>query len=324
MLIESFFELDSEPGDKPAGVVGTKRLVALVSSEILKARNLLCTQDMLTKEHLGNIIERRYGKKQPLVFNITFGCYKRPHLPSHTFANWAEVINISFMLRILSRIAKLYEYGCILRYRMQDICLEELNGITKKDVINYSSSFEEIINIFRTRVPSGISIVIEKYSEIFPEEKFANDIIETIPEIDAEWNKPENIHIIEESVKRAERNQWRTDKTYEELLYSAKYHGAYTKIAVKYESQGPSDEIMLVHRKTLKGNHFLHYRCCETSCVQFWVGEGCLIKRPGKTFPTILSLQQLAKHNKILEIENKTFSTTNPNLKSLPIYEERK
>lgn len=289
---------------------------------ILRSNNLLCCVSQETREQIRKTIKNCYVFQKPLTINITFGSYKGKNVHSRTYANWAEVLNVKFMLDTLVRVAEIYPYGVVLEYVLQDILLEELNNINSEEVVRYIESFKEVVGLFQSSLKPGLVIKTVRYGDIVEDKEFRNAIGKEIEKIKIEWKLRENQMLAKEAIERAKRNLQKVNPTDKELLESAVFHTAYVRACFTLDYFHNKERIFLVHRKSLSGSKpFVPYRSFHSSAVQFWVGEGCLIKN-GVVKPTILSGKQLEEHIPIYSIDNDIFQTKNPNLKSIAVYEK--
>ncbi len=323
ILLKSLLESEAiKINPKLLKAVEMNQIAYAVSRIILNSDNLLCGESPETKLKIIRIIENCYKNSKPLIFNITLGCYKSPKVFSSTYANWAEVFNLRFMIRVLSQVEMLYPFGVKLEYRLQDILMDKLNCIPQEKVLAYANSFMEVINLFNCKLKSsGLSIGVSRYSEMVALDEFEDEIAKSLCKVNDLWKDPVYENFVAQAVERASRNYNKESASIEEIVESAKFHAAYVSASVRFES-ADEDRIVLVHRKNLKSDKpFIHFRSCENSSVQFWVGEGLFIRDRGKVFPTILGGNQLNSFRKVEEVKNNQFESQNPNLKVIGIYE---
>ncbi|KKT76188.1 MAG: hypothetical protein UW86_C0001G0025 [Microgenomates group bacterium GW2011_GWA1_Microgenomates_45_10] len=312
---------------QPRGIETTPKLRRLHPVEaslrlLLRSNNLLCCVSQETKDQIRKTIRNCFVFQQPLTVNITFGSYKGKNVPSRIYANWAEILNVKFMLDTLIKIAEIYPFGVVLEYVLQDILLTELNDISSDDVSRYIESFQEIVSLFQPSLSNIVTIKTIRYGDIVDHHEFKNNISKEIEKIKTEWKLSENQELAKAAIERAKRNLQKVNPSDGEIIESAMFHTAYVRTCFTLDYFETKERIFLVHRKTISGNKpFIPYRSFHSSAVQFWVGEGALVKN-GVLKPTILSGKQLGEHNPLYSIENDAFETRNPNLKSIAVYEK--
>lgn len=298
------------------------RIEALIRS-ITRAQNTLCGLPIETKKELEIRLRSYVEKNEPLQLKIVQGCYKSPHVPSSTFVNWAEVFNLVFMKRLLKQLAQLYEPGVVLTYELQDLGVDRLNNIPIKNINEYADSFCELVQIIEaTESNPHCQIRVVQYSNLTSKEAFLKLIEEELQSLPDFWDNPKNTDFVVSARTRAMRNLWLKDPTIQQVDESAQFHTAYVRSVSAFDIARGDRSICFVHRKSLKNvPQFIPYRSCESSSIQHWVGEGALVVNANKKYSTILGGSQLQKYKTIGEIKNTMFSSTNPNLQKLTIYE---
>ena len=143
--------------------------------------------------------------------------------------------------------------------------------------------------------------------------------------IDSEKNWQSDSYSLKslDDIHRARRNNKNTELKESSVVESAKWNAAYVRVALRRFFSNPENTIYFIHRKTLNsGIPLVPYRSFYTSSVQFWVGEGCLVKQNKRLVPMILSNNQLKNYRIIGSIKNDLYRFDNANLKSIFIYEK--
>ncbi len=307
----------------PPSPAHTQPLSFAISQFLQRKRHRIAAVDEAVRQAVVGRVERTIARGEPLYFYIGLGCYKSPRLPDPA-ADWAEVLQVKFMGELISSIAQVYPPGVILEYSLADVGMDLIATLAPEAVERYAVSFSEIVQHFAEQLPPNARIVVSRLSGMISVSQFQAQADRALAVVDELWARPDYAELAAEAIARSRRNYIGGDIPDQQIVGAAKYHLACLLVEDQLEHAKFERGICFVHRSTLKSDLptliCLPYKSCPTSAVQFWVGHGCLLVRPDRYIPAIVSPQQLAQMTSVGAIPCAMLPASNPNLASMPIY----
>ena len=101
------------------------------------------------KEKLSSFIQ----DKKPLQFSVPFGAYKSYKFDLDFMPDWAEVFNVSYLLKYAVEILKIYPYGVRFYYTYSADIMNVVSDIPRDKLTRYSTQFKTILQMFNSITP---------------------------------------------------------------------------------------------------------------------------------------------------------------------------
>lgn len=257
-------------------------------------------------DEMGKIIKEKiiyYSKrKEPLQFSVPFGAYKSYKLDLDFMPDWAEVFNVSYLLKYAAQILKAYPYGISFYYTYSADIMHIVSDIPHEKLRRYAIQFEKILNMFNQVCPAVQFRLITINSLYESDVAFYSDFLELFLHNLVFWNRKYEAETKIRHLNSAKRNLYLDGKHHishmeqsdiERCLYlSALMTDAVDCLSERRKFNKDSNKIQLVG---VKGpTKSINIGACETSTVHFWVSRGCLQHNKGKLKPFIYTYSKLA------------------------------
>lgn len=289
------------------------------------------------EEDIKHKIEQCLLCKQPLKFSIPFGAYKAWKLDVDFVPEWAEVFNLSYLLKYAAHILEVYPYGVEFTYTYSDDVMYFISDIPKIRAEQYAKDFVKLLQIFN-KVESRVQFHLVKINDLYGSSEnyyidFLKCFLEDLVFWDTKYDEVTKNRILTSSHhnlypfgerRLADQPAEIQEKYY---YYSALMTDAVDCLKERRKYNKDQDKIQLVG---VRGpSKSINVGACETSTVHFWVGRGCLSFNRGVLKPYVYTISKLVKfkeENQIVECPiSSVFSSVNKNFKTiLYVLEEKK
>ncbi len=296
-------------------------------------RKYATTEDV--KNFVINKLENIVNRELDIIFVPSFGGYKHWWTETYPACDWAEVINIKYVLEYLSPIMKTYTKGKVkICYESEEVILSELNNVPQKGLDIYTKTFRDILEFYNTLLDdSTLSLILarEQYQELGYTKE---DLLNRINEVFSQYEEKFNAYDIEDQnrrIRKVETNfnlqggllddsldytHYSKEEKYELYKKSRILNEAFLDIDYEFRGQQFFENesvIPLLFSFGLGpgGENWPHIGSCASSMVDFWAGMGIFVieeKKDGyKVIERIISKSQydLIK-NKLIKIEVNT------------------
>jgi len=246
-------------------------------------------------EHIKRVVNESIENNLPIKFSFPFGGYKLWRLEETPEVDWAELFTFMYYTKWLKPISEAYKPGIIFDFASDDMIVERMNNISKKDTEQYKKSFEELVKFIEKYIPQNIKFTITPISSFYNDEEFEKDLADKI-----EKNKIEldGLPVLSDKEKRmVELNVKLNPGQDEDPLWREKIeliHRSYYAIDKRRPYNRAKDKI-LVFPTSVKDGKVIAVGTTKTSVAKFWVGMGVLKKNEDKYKEYILSPSQIEK-----------------------------
>lgn len=271
--------------------------------------------------------------KAPLQFSVPFGAYKSYKLDLDFMPDWAEVFNVSYLLKYGAQILEVYPFGVDFYYTYTANIMHIVSDIPLAKLQRYANQFETILNMFNSICPAIRFHLVPINSLYESDVDFYSDFLELFLDNLVFWEQKYESEIRERHLGSARRNLYPFGKhniskmnpeDIERCLFlSALMTDAVDCLSERRKFNKNSDKIQLVG---VKGpTKSINIGACETSTVHFWVSRGCLQYNKGKIKPFIYTYSKLAaiEKNRIVECKVKSeFSNISENFHNILFVKE--
>lgn len=245
------------------------------------------------KDQIINSVEASFAKNEPIKPVFVFGGYKLWRLDEAPRADWAELFSLIYFTNWLKPILAVYKPGVWFDFYSDDVILEPMDNVSKKETGDYITSFRQLLEFIKPFLPQNLSFTLNRVGDQYKSEAdFKKELEESVDKTKKELHglpklSSEQIALVDLNVrlKPGQKNdpQWR-EKVF--LI-----HEGYTKVSKRRPYYRTSEKIMVVN-VPIKDS--LAIGTTKKSVVKFWVGAGVLEKQESGFIENILSPHQLA------------------------------
>jgi len=252
-------------------------------------------------EHIKRVVNESIENDLPIKFSFPFGGYKLWRLEETPEVDWAELFTFMYYAKWLKPIAEVYKPGVIFDFASDDMIIERMNNIPRKDTDEYKRSFEELVKFLEKYIPENIKFTFTPISSFYSAEEFEKDLADKI-----EKNKIElgGLPVLSDKEKRmVELNVKLNPGQDKDPLWREKtelIHRSYYAVDKRRPYNRAKDKI-LVFPTSVKDGKVIAIGTTKTSVAKFWVGIGILKKNDNKYIEYILSPSQINKNEIITE-----------------------
>jgi|GEM_PF-2244440 len=261
-------------------------------------------------------------KKEPVTFTMPIGGYKNWHLSSAPEAGWAELFNMAFMKDLALKITAFHKPGVRIIYLSPDCSGFGLrfNNFPKECLENYHVSLIKIIDYFnKIYGDKKISFTLEKLPERIHKDTFIKCFEMNVREAENFWKDEANSNSVDAIEKKASKHYYPGKKpvTEKDIRVCAQMGWAFVRTFFELGCIDSKTEIPIILRGG--ASRYLYLMSNYNSVIQFWVGEGVIIDRGDKMYPTILSVNGLKKNRLECEYPTDRFAFLGKNFKYINI-----
>ena len=276
----SNFKSDKELGDFIFKIVMSK-----------KFRKFAVTPEYIP--HIQNAIENSIKNNLPIKFVFPFGGYKLWRLEESPEADWAELFTLMYYAKWLKPIAEIYKPGVLFDFSSDDIVIERMNNISKKDTEIYAKSFNFILDFLKNYLPDNFKFTLTPVSSYYTPEEFEEDLKDKINTMQKELG---GLPVLDESDKRmVELNVRLKPGQDKDPFWREKVelvHRAYYTVSRRRPYTRSKEKILTFC--TQIGN-CVAVGTTKTSVAKFWPAVGALKKTEDDYQEYVLSPSQIEK-----------------------------
>ena len=274
-------------------------------------------------------IAQSLQSKQPLKFSIPFGAYKAWRLDVNFVPEWAEVFNLSYLLKYAANILEVYPYGIEFTYTYTEDVMYFISDIPKMQADKYAKDFTKLLQIFN-KIDSRVQFHLVKINDLYETTQdyyidFLKCFLDDLVFWDTKYDETTKNRILTSSHhnlypfgerRLADQPADIQEKYY---YYSALMTDAVDCLKERRKYNKDQDKIQLIG---VKGpSKSINIGACATSTVHFWVGRGCISFNKGVLKPYVYTISKLIKfkeENQIVEYPiSSVFSSVNENYKTI-------
>lgn len=264
-------------------------------------------------EHISSAIKTSLSNNGPIKLTLVFGGYKLWRLEESPEVDWAELFSLIYYTKWLKPIAAVYKPGVWFDFYSDDVILEIMDNVPKKDTEKYIESFKQLLEFIKPYIPANLKFTLNRVGEQYGSyDEFERDLEQSITKVkEALGNKlptltPEQSATVELNVKLSPHQE--DDQKWKEKVFLT--HEGYASISKRRPYYRTPDKIMIITRP-IKDS--IAVGTTKKSVVKFWIGAGLLEKINDSYIENIFSPNQLASNKTSIEeisikgLESKNF-----------------
>ncbi len=245
--------------------------------------------------HIKEVIDNSLKDNLPVRFSFPFGGYKLWRLEETPEVDWAELFTLMYYAKWLKPIAEAYQPGIIFDFASDDVIVERMNNIPKKDTQSYAESFKEIVKFLEQYLPKNLKFTFTPISSFYTPEEFEKDLADKITKKKQEFG---GLPVLDDKKRdMVELNVKLNPGQDQDPLWREKIelmHQAYYAVDKRRPYNRASNKI-LVFPYRLSDGKCVAVGTTKNSVAKFWVGVGVLKRTEDSFIESILSPSQLEK-----------------------------
>lgn len=306
--------------DDPNGSVAEK-VLRVLSSELFRSVSFAAEN----QAYLQARIQHAVAKKEALTFVLPFGGYKTHYSYSYPLPNLAEVFNILYMKVFAHVLNNVYPYGVRVVY-VPDLRdhVSEITAIPLASLDTYHHAYEELFHHF-VRPSEALSLVGNEAlcTELgVSSEAIKRKVLERLA-AQTESAPDDMVVALLGSTHISGVDSPSTSALIEHVGKTYLYHKFYVGCIDDELLRAFPNAILITSKKKVP-YYLTSIKGFYNSVVQFWVGDGILLRQGEKLFPTIASKSQIKSFHFVdfASIPSTELPGRNNYLKHIPIYEK--
>jgi hypothetical protein len=245
------------------------------------------------QDHIKKVITESVRDDLPIKFSFPFGGYKLWRFEETPEVDWAELFTLMYYAKWLKPVCEVYKPGVIFDFASDDMIVERMNNIPKKDTEKYRQSFNELVNFLQEYIPKNLKFIFTPISSFYTEEEFEKDLADKIEKKKKEFG---GLPVLDDKKKgMVELNVKLNPGQDSDLLWREKIeltHQAYYAVDKRRPYNRAKDKI-LAFTYPLKDGKSISVGTTKTSVAKFWVGVGALKKKGEEFVEYVLSPSQI-------------------------------
>lgn len=247
------------------------------------------------KTQLASAVKLNVSKNEPLKLTYPFGGYKSWRTEGFPNADLAEFFTMSYVARFAKYLAEVYEPGVIVQFTSDDVIIEKIDNYRKEDLDAYSKTFVEIMNLFKSHLPSNVKLEFRRVvPDLYTPEEYQIDLEEAVEEFNSKDEPLTNfspagfefnflLNGKEDFTKLSEEERLELFKSLEP------YSSAYLSIPKRRAFNRGEDKIVIFSAKIPNA---IDIGSTASSKAKFWAGTGVVEVSEEKLVDRILSPKQ--------------------------------
>lgn len=265
-------------------------------------------------DHIRSAIKLSTSKKEPIKLTLVFGGYKLWRLEESPEVDWAELFSFIYYTNWLKPICAIYNPGVQLDFYSDDVILEIMDNVPKKDTEEYIQSFKNLLEFIKQYLPENLSFTLNRVGDQYKTyDEFKKELRERVQNAEKELGglptlTPEQAELVDLNVKL--KPGQKNDSKWREKVFLI--HEGYSKVSKRRPYYRTPDKIFII-TKQMKNS--IAVGTTKTSIVKFWIGAGVLKETNGSYIEYIFSPKQLQLNDFIKEeciikgLDSKNFKT---------------
>lgn len=244
------------------------------------------------KEHILNVVKTSVSRNEPIKFTWVFGGYKLWRLKETPEVDWAELFSFIYFVNWLKPICKIYKPGVWFDFYSDDVILEIMDNVPKKDTEQYVESFRNLLEFLKSYLSENLKFSLNRVGDQYESyDDFRKELEECIEKVKEGYGglpklTPEQMALAELNVKLKPGQD--DDPKWKEKVFLI--HDGYSRISKRRPYYRNPEKIMVVNTP-IKDS--LAVGTTKTSVVKFWVGAGALKRLDESYIEYIFSPKQL-------------------------------
>ncbi len=285
------------------GLINKAGLEEFIYTKLTSKKYRKWAVDDLSEKQAKRAIHLNVSNNKPLQFRFPFGGYKLFRIPTSPEIDYAEFFSVAYYLKYLAPLASAYKPGLELLFSSDDMIIERMDNVPKKDTDSYFNSFKVLLEAFRKHLPENLKINIVRIGDLFQdktamEKELAENLTKTkelyktaddekrqkmatTSELNIRWDGAKDLTNLSQNEKQ------------EIIAMGPVYHDAYCSLSKRREFNRGEDKIVIF--TTLIPNA-IAIGTTKASVTKFWTGLGALEIRGDKFVPRILSPKQIEQY----------------------------
>ncbi len=152
------------------------------------------------------VVAKAVKEQTPILVTECFGGNKLWRFEEAPEVDWAELFSLFYFVDWMKYVAEVHKPGMIFDYFSQDLAVERLDNLTRKELDAYSDTFRDMIAFVEPYLPEGVSIQYRRHREMYDDESKYDDELKIEMDKMLEENDGKLPEMDDESKARTELN----------------------------------------------------------------------------------------------------------------------
>lgn len=245
-------------------------------------------------DHIRSAIHLCVSGNEPIKLTLVFGGYKLWRLTETPEVDWAELFSFIYYTNWLKPICQIYPPGVWFDFYSDDVILEIMDNVPRKDTETYLESFRNLLAFMKPYMPKNLSFTLNRVGDQYATyEDFRKELGESIEKVKADLPDglptltPEQARLVGLNVRLNPGQE--EDPLWKEKVFLI--HEGYSKVSGRRPYYRTPEKVFVI-TKQMKDS--IAVGTTKTSVVKFWIGVGALRKERSDGFMEyIVSPKQL-------------------------------
>jgi hypothetical protein len=240
------------------------------------------------------VVEKAVKNQTPIMVTECFGGNKLWRFEEAPEIDWAELFSLLYYVDWMKYVAAVHKPGMIFDYFSQDISVELLDNLTRKEVDAYSQTFRDMITWVKPYLPSNVSITYRRHREMFEDESLYKTEIAQAKEQYLKDNN-DQLPVLDDAQRaRTELNVRLLNGQSDDPLWREKTELQHQAIFMTPTLGKYLNDPDLVWTCPTYYEDSIVTGSTKKSMAKFWAGVGALEQEDNSYHTTVLSPKQLA------------------------------
>lgn len=121
------------------------------------------------------VVAKAVKEQTPILVTECFGGNKLWRFDEAPEIDWAELFSLMYFVDWMKTVAAVHRPGVIFDYFSQDLAVERLDNLTRKELDAYSTTFRDMLVWVKPYLPKGVTIQYRRHREMFDDESKYDD-----------------------------------------------------------------------------------------------------------------------------------------------------
>lgn len=323
-FINNLFDVSSIPVDRKKNKMSNlkTRINEILTTSELRQESVSAETKRMLEEKIALSIKT----KMPITLIVAVGGFKNWRVNTAPHIDWAEVFQLSHLIRTLYEISVIYEPGVHLEFSGDSDILSLIDNLKPEWIETYNTEFSEMVSKVAQHLPRNFKLSIRNFSDFYTLSEIQDEILKRVEQVnwsDKDVQKAINAGLLnaindfcfDGKVNYLSQTMSSRQKLLEKSTVICKLW-----LEVDYEKRREYLEgginIPIAHRKGVPGCYAI--KSVKSGTVQYWEGKGILVKKDGEYFNAIISANQHLKlRSKLKSVKMKSSFNTLNSLQSI-------
>ena len=144
---------------------GAASLEDAVLAKVMSKKFRKVRADAETQRVARTAVRTAISQNKPITVSFLFGGNKLWRFDEAPEIDWAELFAVTYYLRWMRTIASVYKPGAHLDFYSEDVAVETLNNVTRKETDEYARTFRAMLEWLKPYLPPRVTVGYRRYGD---------------------------------------------------------------------------------------------------------------------------------------------------------------